>query len=441
VDPDPEGSYQPEQWPDNPDAFPPKYKDLAGKFVDKTSVAHWEMFQVASKWARKMRVVDPALIIDTRTPVDRYFRGSAPVHPSVLYAQPELDFPDVVGSVRPRFTPAQASVHGYFNPGMVPSMVELWLEKELDSEDQPIVANVCGSLGVNVVTGTGNMKMSQAHQALRRQQEADGIPLRILFLSDFDSSGDHMAVSPARHIQSALYELPPEDRPDVRLFHLGLTEAQVREQNFPSAPPTTAKEEQAAKDRYFYERTGSLGAVQLNVLTDSGPRAEWFETLLRNAIQALRDPNLPRKRRETEREAEKILGEEFARLMRWPHRGLELVAQRYREVQTTGFEQEREAIAEKKREVSRVIRELMALEEDLREKQAERTEPLEEHRDYLLGKSAARLQQLDDLELPTYKAEEPEGAAEGGLFDSRRPYIEQQRHYNARKFGIPLADE
>jgi hypothetical protein len=64
----------------------------------------------------------------------------------------------------------------------------------------------------------------------------------------------------ARHIQFALekhYYPDPDTRPDVRLFHLALTESQVREQNIPAKPPTTKDEERAARERYFSERTGT----------------------------------------------------------------------------------------------------------------------------------------------------------------------------------------
>ncbi len=48
---------------------------------------------------------------------------------------------------------------------------------------------------------------------------------------------------------------------------------------------------------------------------------------------------------------------------------------------------------------------------------------------------------LEELELPTVEAEEPEGAAEGWLFDSRRDYFEQLRYYKHHKFGLPLDTE
>jgi hypothetical protein len=38
----------------------------------------------------------------------------------------------------------------------------------------------------------------------------------------------------------------------------------------------------------------------------------------------------------------------------------------------------------------------------------------------------------EDIDLPEVEAEEPEDAAEGWLFDSRRDYLEQLQHYKKR---------
>jgi hypothetical protein len=427
-DPDPEGKAEPERWP---------AEFFGGVLVDKTDSKHWETFQLASKNARNMGLVDPTLIVDSRTPVHRYFRGAGSVEPYLEYVAPTLELPDGVSFTFPTFTEAEASLGGYNYPyNMVPSLVEVWIEKELDSEDRPIVADVCDRLGANVITGSGNMRMSQAYAALRRQQEAGGIPLRILFLSDFDDAGDHMAVSPARHMQFSMEELDP--KPDVRLSHLALTEDQVREQNIPAKPPTTKDQERAARERYFSERTGNLGSVQLNALTDTGPRSVWFERMLTDSIEALRDPNLVTKWRETRAEAVALVQNEIQRLMRWPHRGLELIRDRFRQTASEGYEEERQAIADKRSQVRDLMREQAALEEDLRQKLAADLHPLRERAEAMLERAEMRIGRLDELELPTYEAEEPEGAAEGWLFDSRRGYVEQQRWYNNRKFGTPI---
>jgi hypothetical protein len=443
-DPDSEGKHEAERWPEDPASFPKKYEQLAGTLVDKENYDHWFTFQQASKYARKMGSVDPRLIVDSRTLIDRNFYNGPGPEPRVVYEPPTLELPDGASRSRPDLTEATASVEGHIYPMMVPSLVEIWVEEELDSEDRPIIGQVAESLGANVITGSGNMRSSQAYAALRRQQEAGGIPLRILFLSDFDAGGDHMAVSPARHIQYALDHptsgVDSDERPDVRLFHLALTEGQVREQGLPAKPPSSKKEEQQARERYFNERTGDLGTVQLNSLTDTGARAEWFERLLRDAITALRDPDLRRKWREARAEADELVEERLEGLMRWPHRGLQLVSERFREVATSGFEQERQAIAEKNRQISELIRERMRLEGDLRQKLSAELDPLRERGEAILELGSERIERLDELELPTYEAEEPEDAAEGWLFDSRRDYVEQQLHYNHRKFGTPIPE-
>jgi hypothetical protein len=64
-----------------------------------------------------------------------------------------------------------------------------------------------------------------------------------------------------------------------------------------------------------------------------------------------------------------------------------------------------------------------------------------DRRDAILALAEERIERLEDLELPTYEAEEPDGAAEGWLFDSRRGYVTQQHYFNNRKFGTPIEDQ
>jgi hypothetical protein len=181
--------------------------------------------------------------------------------------------------------------------------------------------------------------------------------------------------------------------------------------------------------------------VQLNALTDTGPRSEWFERLLTDAINALRDPGLRAKWIQARVEARELVDAELERLMRWPHRGLELIAERFLETASEGYEQERQAIAEKRQQVRELIREQLALEDDLRQKLEDDLDPLRQRGEAMLEHASERLARLEELELPTYEAEEPEGASEGWLFDSRRGYVEQQRWFNNRKFGTPVQIE
>jgi hypothetical protein len=43
-----------------------------------------------------------------------------------------------------------------------------------------------------------------------------------------------------------------------------------------------------------------------------------------------------------------------------------------------------------------------------------------------------RLAGVEKVELPEVEGEEPEGSADGWLFDSSRDYLEQLRHYKER---------
>jgi hypothetical protein len=45
-----------------------------------------------------------------------------------------------------------------------------------------------------------------------------------------------------------------------------------------------------------------------------------------------------------------------------------------------------------------------------------------------------RLESLEEIELPMAEAEEPDGAAEEWLFDSRHPYLTQLTYYGEHKY-------
>ena len=87
---------------------------------------------------------------------------------------------------------------------------------------------------MNLLTGVGFMTISSVSLAPRRRAQL-GKPLRILYLSDFDPAGNHMPIVSLPTRRVALRELPPEERPDIRLRHLALI-GPVRELSLPRQP-------------------------------------------------------------------------------------------------------------------------------------------------------------------------------------------------------------
>jgi hypothetical protein len=82
------------------------------------------------------------------------------------------------------------------------------------------------------------------------------------------------------------------------------------------------------------------------------------------------------------------------------------------------------------------MREIVAAREAGKYAYAAELDPLRERGEAILELAAERVERLEDLELPTYEAEEPEAAAEGWLFDSRRGYVEQQRWFKTTASSV-----
>jgi hypothetical protein len=366
---------------------------------------NWLFIQEASKHARNMGLVDPCSIVDRRTP--RPFLNAPeepPPAPGVEMHGPSIHLPSIeVGDLEPFRIRGHARVTGYeYSVALEPSVVEMWMEKSLDEADDPLIETLCEEESVNLITGIGFMTISSVYALLERRSRLDK-PLRILYLSDFDPAGKHMPVSPARHVEFALRKM--EEKPDVRLHHLALTEDQVRDLELPRIPIKDTDRRKAN-----FEAKHGKGATELNALMHETRRAD-TEQMLRGAIRDLRDDTLPGRLGRARREAQRMLDEEFSRRLRWPRRALDLI----------------EEAAEEAGE--RYAEEL----QDLADRLAEEIEPLEERAGRVLQVARRRLEGLEEgIEAPEVEGEEPEGAADGWLFDSRRDYLEQRDHYKER---------
>ncbi len=372
--------------------------------------ADWDFIQKASKDARNMGLVDPRNIVDRRTPRPFLFgpETSAPA-PYVEVTPPRLSLPAVhVSSVEPYRTDGEAHALGYRRHlAHQPSLIEVWVEKNLDDADNPVIETLCRELGVNLVTGIGFMTISSVYALLERRAKL-GKPLRILYLSDFDPAGKHMSVSPARHIEFALRDMCEDERPDIRLHPLALTEEQVKALGLPRQPIKATDGRKAN----FEAKYGPEGATELNALMHE-TRVEWTEEMLRAAVGALRDEGLGHKLYAASQEAQELVGEALESRLRWVHRALGLIEERAREIG------------------ERYVAEL----EDIRDRLAAEMTPLEERAVRVRRAARRKLLWFEEEmapQLPTVEGEEPDGVAEGWLFDSRRDYMEQLRHYKNR---------
>ncbi len=369
---------------------------------------NWAFVLEASKDARNMELVDPRSIIDRRTPRPFVNAPTEPADdPCVELEEPELELPTLeVSALEPTLEYACATPHGYYyDAAYEPSLIEIWVEKDLDAGEDPVIRTLCEELDVNLVTGIGVMTISSIHALLERRAKL-GKPLRVLYLSDFDPAGKHMPVSPARHIEFAIRNMDP--KPDIRLHHLALTEEQAVDMELPRIP---IKDSESRKRKF--EKLHGEGAVELNAMMHQSRVAD-FEELIRNAIKELRDPNLRRKLFDAEMEAQEMLDAEVGRWLHWPHRALELLEEQAREI----GERYREELEDLSRRLEAEIAPLRDRAERVRHVTRRRLERIEE--------------ELAD-ELPVVEGEEDEDATLLWLFDSRRDYLDQLEYYKHHK--------
>jgi hypothetical protein len=215
------------------------------------SYENWVWFLEAAKDGRNMERVDARHILDRKR--SRVFNYASPRErsaPEVQVEGPFLELPDGIISTHANLRRATAQADAIFTSEYAkrdePSIVEIWTEKDLGEADRPVLENVCSRMRVNLVVGTGVFTISSAYALLERTEHY-GLPVRILFLSDFDDAGVHMPISPARHIEFAIRNLNP--KPDIALYHLALKPEQIIEQNIPRKIPTTPSEEKTDASR------------------------------------------------------------------------------------------------------------------------------------------------------------------------------------------------
>jgi hypothetical protein len=267
--------------------------------------------------------------------------------------------------------------------------LEIWAEKTTQND---ILEPLAKQYEINLVTGAGELSLTHCTKLLRRAA-ASGRPVRVLYISDFDPSGENMPVSVARKIEFALYR----DRLDVdiQVRPIALTKDQCEEFELPRVP---IKESDKRAGRWG-ERHGE-GATELDALEALHPGS--LREIVEQEVERYHDPNLDE---EIESAASEIDGDVDAA---------------------------NEAVS---REFEQQIADLEADWDDVVEK-------LQEWQG-----SAARIYQAMDASLTQHAQEidtdiEWPEPAEGDecadpLFDSRRDYLEQIERYK-RHQGKPI---
>jgi hypothetical protein len=225
----------------------------------------------AGRDARHLGLVDADDLVDRKNPAPRIYLQEA--DPGEINCQGGLG--DLIEPTLeiPRLTLATPTISQ-------PYQVELWCEKSTMND---ILDPLGQRYGVNVVTGSGELSLTHCVGLVRRAEES-GLPVRILYISDFDPAGASMPVAVARKIEHVIYREGLHDL-DIQVRPIVLTHDQCVEYRLPRTP---IKETEKRAER-FEERFGE-GATELDALEALHPGE--LERFLVREIECYYDTSL-----------------------------------------------------------------------------------------------------------------------------------------------------
>jgi gas vesicle protein len=145
----------------------------------------------------------------------------------------------------------------HFEPPVIDQRyhIELWAEKTTVND---VLLPIAERYGVNLITGAGDLSLTRCKEFIQRVKDS-GRPARVLYISDFDPSGENMPVAVARKIE---FEIRRENLDlDVQVRSILLTKEQCEQYELPRVP---IKESDKRSDRWS-ARHGD-GATELDAL-------------------------------------------------------------------------------------------------------------------------------------------------------------------------------
>jgi len=373
-----------------------------GSAYANEDVADWGLLQTAGKFARHLGLVDPLAFDDRRNPPPVIYIHPEPTPAPMVSVEPycSMSLPTLQAALElPSWSLPEPEVLGYsYSPSDQPYLLEAWFEKSTQND---VLLPLARELGFNLVTGIGFLSITACVQFLLRVKAARK-PARVFYGSDFDPAGDDMCAAVARQIEYYRQVLGTEQ--EIKVTPLVLTPEQVELYDLPRAP---IKETDRRKGNF--EGRHGTGAVELDALEALHPGE--LEKLTRRAMAPYLDKSLLHRLIDAEREADERADEAWG----------EAIA----EAEADMGEIRRDAAAAIKPYRQRLTDLGREVEEDL-EPIRERLVRLREH--------VEAVAEDFDVDLPARPLAEARPPDESGwLFDSGREYLEQLRHYKARK--------
>jgi len=345
----------------------------------------WAYLNSASRFARYLGLVDPEDIVDRRNPAPNiYMAPGYGFEPEWSHELTTRRLDRICKSLGKDFHPlveVETEVDGYlYEEALQPYHVEVWAEKTTMND---ILVPLCSSLGANYVSGAGYQSIT-AMVSLQRDRVA-GLekPCRVLYVSDYDAAGRNMPKQMARQMEFWIERYASDH--DIRVEPIVMTAEQA--EDYPKAPDS--------------------GAVELDAMEELSPGR--LARIVSESVAQFRDEDLYRKVHENAREAQEIVDKAV----------LDAIAS------------ELDGVERLKGEAEGIYERYRPRLEDLAAELNEELSPLDERLETIQQAIREKLATLNP-NLPPLPEGEADPDDEGWLFDSRRDYFEQLRHYKAR---------
>lgn len=378
----------------------------------------WKFLNDASKWARYLNLVDAGAFVDRRNPAPvictDYDSDPTPGREVDAWTWPAVPsvprLPELSALPRAVVDWPALSATGYDSVRQY--HVEVWCEKTTMND---ILEPLCKQLGVNLVTGAGELSYTATHQFLQRVSVA-GVPARILYISDFDPAGVNMPFSVARKIE---FDQTREefDALDVRLQPIVLTATQVEQYSLPRVPIKDSDKRKANWIEIY-----GRGAVELDALEALYPGE--LARIVEDAISNYRDSSLQERAQAVKARFQDHLDARTRAVMARHTEELDAIETDYAELR-----ERHEATRAAFRELVQPFQEQLDAYESALEDVSERASRL-----YSVLVEELEHEAIDtagyDLPLPQLSRSAP------ALYDSRRSYLEQlDAYHEARTNG------
>jgi hypothetical protein len=350
---------------------------------DKNS---WDYLGDASRFARYLGLVDPEDIVDRRNPAPHIYMASGfGFEPEWTYELNTEGLDRILPRLGNDFWPlvrVDTEVSGYsYEEQLQPYHVEVWAEKTTMND---ILVPLCRALGANYVSGAGYQSITAMVGLLRGRVARLKKPCRVLYVSDYDAAGRNMPKQMARHMEFWAERYGTDH--DIRVEPIVMTAEQA--EKYPAAPDT--------------------GAVELDAMQELDPGL--LGRIVREHVSQFRDFGLEDKVDEREAEAKEVVEEAVE----------------------GAISEEMEAIEDLKAEAEEIYARYRPQLEALAAELGADLAPLDERLESIQQAVREKLEALEP-DLPPLPEGEPEAPPkdEDWLFDSRRDYLEQLRHYKS----------